>query len=74
MDARWEEASRYQEQLVHPRNRNEASVAELAPGRRDETEESGGARCEPRSLGFSPTATGSHGRVYAGSGVLGAAF
>ena len=53
MDARWEEASRYQEQLVHPRNRNEASVAELAPGGRDETEEFGGARCEPRKeLGF----------------------
>ena len=47
MGARWEETSRYQEQLVHPRNRNEASVAELAPGRRDEFEEFGRARCEP---------------------------
>lgn len=38
MDAYGGRASRYQEQLVHPRNRNEASVAELAL-RRDETEE-----------------------------------
>lgn len=47
MGAPWEETSRYQEQLVHLRNRNEASVAELAPGRRDEFEEFGRARCEP---------------------------
>lgn len=34
-----------------------------------------GPAVSPRKeLGFSPSATGSHGRVYAGSGVLGAAF